>query len=260
MLLAVAWSGNFAEGQAPPWLLFPDDPAVSATECGVVNAGNIELIVRADSLALETPDGIAVPSTSVQTITPVSLVDVEGTDAFILADVFFDNLPFGFLAFSEDSDGVRSVWWLQDVGTLFRVVDVVGNPPEPQVTTRSPRDIVGAFCDACEVLIDAEFCGCSSSVECDDLNECTDDVCLVTGECASFDNSGACDDGDPCTEDDTCAGGDCAGIPVDDCDDNSDGVSLPPTININICGAGSTAAMMFMLVVIPMLSVARRRV
>ena len=215
--------------------------------------------MRADSLALETLDGVAVTSTSVQTITPVSLVDVDGIAAFILADVFFDNLPFGFLAFSEDNSGVRALWWLQDVGTSFRVVDVVGNPAEPQVTTRRPRDITGAICDACDVLKDAELCGCSSDLECDDLNECTDDACLVSGQCASFDNSNACDDGEPCTEGDICASGLCAGVPIDNCDDDSDGVSMPPTININICGTGAAAAMIFMLAAMPVLSVTRRR-
>ncbi len=49
------------------------------------------------------------------------------------------------------------------------------------------------------------------ALDCDDGNECTDDVCNAEGQCQSTDNSAACDDGDPCTANDECLFGACVG-------------------------------------------------
>jgi len=50
-------------------------------------------------------------------------------------------------------------------------------------------------------------------VQCDDGNECTDDLC-VEGVCQATDNNTLCDDGDPCTLGDVCDGGLCKGTAI----------------------------------------------
>jgi hypothetical protein len=60
---------------------------------------------------------------------------------------------------------------------------------------------------------------CATDADCDDNNDCTDDVCLPWDHtCDHTNNTLACDDGDACTENDTCSGGVCAGTAIT-CDD-----------------------------------------
>lgn len=59
---------------------------------------------------------------------------------------------------------------------------------------------------------------CETDADCDDGNECTDEVCNTdTNTCVRTNNTGACEDGDDCTENDVCAEGDCAGTAIADC-------------------------------------------
>ena len=67
-------------------------------------------------------------------------------------------------------------------------------------------------------------------VQCDDENQCTDNVCTATGGCEYPAVSGSCDDGNPCTLADQCQDGTCVGTqaPCDclddgDCDQLEDG-------------------------------------
>ncbi len=53
--------------------------------------------------------------------------------------------------------------------------------------------------------------GCTSDVQCDDGNPCTDDACGPSGACESVPNTAPCDDGNACTADDVCIGGVCTG-------------------------------------------------
>ncbi len=55
---------------------------------------------------------------------------------------------------------------------------------------------------------------------CDDLNPCTDDSRLPTGECIHDNNSNPCNDNSACTEFDACANGACIGTNVN-CDDGN---------------------------------------
>ena len=62
-------------------------------------------------------------------------------------------------------------------------------------------------------------CGkCTTALDCDDANPCTDDSCPA-GLCVYVFNSDPCDDGSVCTVDDACAAGTCVGGPPLDCDD-----------------------------------------
>ncbi len=62
---------------------------------------------------------------------------------------------------------------------------------------------------------------CTTNLECDDTNPCTDDVCVPSTGCENNANTAPCDDGDACTENDVCAAAACtAGTPVS-CDDGN---------------------------------------
>ncbi len=58
---------------------------------------------------------------------------------------------------------------------------------------------------------------------CDDGNVCTDESCdsLVPGGCVWTNNTDPCSDGDACTENDVCAGGSCQPGPPLNCDDGN---------------------------------------
>lgn len=86
------------------------------------------------------------------------------------------------------------------------------------------------FCD----FVQIQGC-CDSNDDCDDSNECTDDVC-DDNECTNTNNQDPCTDGNACT-DDICSGGICVGTPIncadqdvctqDHCDVDT-GCSNPP--------------------------------
>ncbi len=82
---------------------------------------------------------------------------------------------------------------------------------------------------------------CTTNLECDDFDPCTDDVCNVDGVCTHEQNNAVCDDGDGCTGPDACVAGTCVGGPpvctgvgCDDCNGNgrpdecdiNDGISM----------------------------------
>jgi hypothetical protein len=52
---------------------------------------------------------------------------------------------------------------------------------------------------------------CLVDADCDDGNECTDDVCDASLRCVYTDGTGPCNDGDACSLDDTCQAGACVG-------------------------------------------------
>ena len=71
---------------------------------------------------------------------------------------------------------------------------------------------------------------CSTNADCDDGNECTDDLCSG-GNCSNSANAAPCDDGDACTTGDACGGGVCGGTAAN-CDDGD-------ACTIDSCDAGS---------------------
>ena len=68
---------------------------------------------------------------------------------------------------------------------------------------------------------------CSSDLQCNDGNLCTDDVCsnpgLETSSCSNTNNADYCNDGDSCTSDDVCSTGSCTGSTITTCSMTSDG-------------------------------------
>ena len=57
--------------------------------------------------------------------------------------------------------------------------------------------------------------------DCDDENECTDDLCNRASGCVNVDNTDPCDDGSVCTDGDVCGGGACVPGPALDCADDN---------------------------------------
>ena len=85
---------------------------------------------------------------------------------------------------------------------------------------------IGAVCsdnDACtagDACLTSGYCKPGATVNCDDSNACTADVCSAKAGCASTATTGkGCDDGTACTNGDTCQGAVCAGSPLV-CDDD----------------------------------------
>jgi hypothetical protein len=61
---------------------------------------------------------------------------------------------------------------------------------------------------------------CTSAVDCNDDNPCTDDTCSA-GTCGHANNTSSCDDGNACTTADACSGGSCQGGAATDCADTN---------------------------------------
>lgn len=143
-LLGVIWAGTlpaFAGDVADqPWIVF-EDFGVSNSRCGVVNAGNIELVVLRDTLQL-------VIVTGRDTILTDTFVDDDNT-------VIFEGTPFGFLTFAEDRDGFRTLWWTTLTGS---VVEIDEFSAKPRVTDAFPDEFENVPCDACEFWDDQTVC------------------------------------------------------------------------------------------------------
>jgi hypothetical protein len=97
-------------------------------------------------------------------------------------------------------------------------------------------------------------CNSGTPIDCNDNNDCTDDVCDPSVGCVHINNADACDDGNACTVDDACGGGACRGGPAvvcndfnpcttDTCNPASGCVSVPNTNSCddgNACTTGDT--------------------
>ncbi len=93
----------------------------------------------------------------------------------------------------------------------FLGLEVLIREDDPDQSDGAPL-MLGGF----QVIIE----DCTENADCDDGNDCTDDVC-TDSVCESTDNTADCDDGDACTDGDVCAGGECAGTAVD-CNDKDE--------------------------------------
>ncbi len=74
--------------------------------------------------------------------------------------------------------------------------------PEPEMEPEPDVDVRP------ELEEDAPEPECRSNADCNDHNQCTNDVCR-NGRCVHSNVSGACEDGNPCTIGDLCMGGTC---------------------------------------------------
>jgi hypothetical protein len=69
---------------------------------------------------------------------------------------------------------------------------------------------------------DKGLCVSTASLDCDDKNPCTDDICLPAGGCDHVNNTAPCSDQNACTVNDTCGSGLCLpGVPLVCNDGNS---------------------------------------
>lgn len=125
----MATAGDVATTQ--PWIVFEDFN--SNSRCGIVNAGNAELVVLRDSFQLVIVSGR-------DTILVDTFVDADNT-------VFFEGVPFGSLNFEEDRDGYRTLWWTTLTDT---VVDIDDFSAKPRATDAFPDQFEKVPCDACE--------------------------------------------------------------------------------------------------------------
>ena len=124
-----------------PWDVFDDDHPGSSSRCDVVNTANHELVVWSDTGELIIVDGVD--------------TFIDGTFVDGIGDVYYYGDYVGYLAFDEDGDGYRTLWWLSDAGFVVGVDAFSGEPYE---TAWIPYDFTHVACDACDYWDDAADC------------------------------------------------------------------------------------------------------
>lgn len=140
--LAVAFCGFLyipVHAQTVPWEFFPDP--LSDSVCEVINAANADLVLLRST-------GQLVIVTGSDVIIEDALVDIDD-------NVFFEGLPFGFIDYAVDGDGLRSLWWLSLTGRAVSVDGFTGQPSESELF---PADFTDASCDACDFWDDQSIC------------------------------------------------------------------------------------------------------
>lgn len=120
-----------ARGQFLPWDTY-DDPG-SPSRCDVVNTENFDLVVLADTGELVVVNGT-------DRIVPGSLVETDG-------DVFVDGVFTGFIAFDNDGEGFRTMWWFDPTGAFVTYLDPVTLTPD--FGDLRPIDFVDVPCGGC---------------------------------------------------------------------------------------------------------------
>ncbi|MFQ5489304.1 MAG: hypothetical protein ACE5GE_01170 [Phycisphaerae bacterium] len=135
LLLGLAALLGASQPVRAQWFDLQDDPAISDATCGLINAENVRLVISdVDS----------------------SLVLVNGADRVLAntlvtseTQVFIDDQPVGFVEFATDQRGRRRVFWVTEIGSLYRL-----NPDgEPVATEVFPEEVTGD-CDPCAELWD----------------------------------------------------------------------------------------------------------
>lgn len=115
------------------WVVFVDD--ATQTECGLVTASNVELVVLFDTGRMQIVSG-----------PDVILDDLLVDNTFA---VTFEGQPAGFIEFSEDREGLPTVYWVSLAGTVVGVDTFTG---EPFDSNRDPSSFMDTICDACDLL------------------------------------------------------------------------------------------------------------
>ncbi len=142
---ATAVGSTAASAQTFPWQEFIDGETL--TECSLINADNVELVVldATGQLVITSTLGIDL----VDTILVDSLVDLDG-------NVFIGDAPSGFIGFSEDADGTVGLWWVSSLTGHIVRFDTANNMPFE--TDGFPEDAIGEDCDPCPVWDDQSIC------------------------------------------------------------------------------------------------------
>jgi len=220
--------------QLPLWDTFSD--VFSTSVCDLINAENAELVLLRDSDQLMIVSGN----------------DVIMQDTFVDANgfVFFEGLPFGLLDFTDDGDGLRTLWWMTLLGRAIHIDELSGLP---SVSNVLPSEVFDVPCDA-----SAFWDGCLADTDCDNDNVCTIDTC-VGGVCFHSDVIGICNDGNACTTIDACIAGECVGTPIADCTDDTPNSNDPPLVTINLCGTSTTIPLVLTALGLGLMRLHRRR-
>jgi len=121
------------------WGVFVDDPP--QTECGGGTAPNVELVVLFDTGRMQIVSG-----------PDVILDDLLVDNTFA---VTFEGQPAGFIEFTEDREGLPTVFWVTLAGTVVGVDTFTG---EPFDSNRDPSSFTDTFCDACDLLDSHPLC------------------------------------------------------------------------------------------------------
>ncbi|NUN13390.1 MAG: hypothetical protein HUU55_07100, partial [Myxococcales bacterium] len=151
-----------------------------------------------------------------------------GTIVGLSADQSFDPNP---------ADSLTYLWSYLPTSASLEILDASGDGSFRRATVVAPltkNDVPVAFMvevsdgkaaefASVEVLFLGTGAECKPDVlgQCDDGNPCTQDRCLVTGECEHKPSEGPCDDDNPCTTGDACNSGVCRGSRVTVCDDDN---------------------------------------
>lgn len=122
-----------------PWETFLDD--MSSSACDVINVTNGGLVVLRGTRQLVVVTGVD--------------ATLSGTEVDAAGNVFFDDVPQGFIDFATDGDGLRSLWWISLTG---RVIELNGLTGEPSESDSFPEDFTRTACDACDFWDDQTIC------------------------------------------------------------------------------------------------------
>jgi len=235
VLIVGACLTSTAGAQTLPWQLFQDD--VTNEVCGVVNAGNTELVVLADTGQL------VIVASSGQDVTDVLLAD---TVVNVDGSVVTPSGPAGFIKFDTDADGFGSLFWVDLTGRVF---DVDGFTGEPLLTDLLPGDFANVPCDAwefwdgpepCVVVLDEDRDGVPDGV--DDCPDTPFDEVADAGGCSCSQLDDDLDTIDNCHDL-------CPNTPtvVNVVDTNGCSLITAPPIVIGMCGNFIGAPLMVML-------------
>lgn len=140
-----------AMGQSRPWFLFEDNAQISDSQCEVFHAENASLVLINSTGEVVIVDGV-------DTVAANLGIDVDGN---VVAG---EGETFGFLAFADDADGFRSLFWVANNG-----VNLVSLDPltlTPTVSDARPTDFANVVCDACD-LWDQPLAVCNRAAEID---------------------------------------------------------------------------------------------